>query len=187
MKTTKHFALAALLILGAALSASTPVRAQSTITLTNVADPTDPDSGASGQATLSDVAYASSDTLGSSENDMWVGDFYTGYLTVSCSGLTPGARYRIGPIGFQSVFDKKTLTTTDFPTYALVRASGNGTVELAVPVIFIGGVTQYWWNRDWGGYWQFVGFWDTGYSLSVDRKEGSKYVTVLQGAFQYPY
>lgn len=183
MMTMKHFAVATLLVGAVALVTGSPVLAQSTITLTNTAGSNDQDSGASGQATLSDVAYAGSDTIGSSENDLWVGDFYTGYLTVSCSGLTPGARYRIGPIGFQSVFDKKTLTTSDFPTYALVRASGNGTVELAVPVIFIGGVTQYWWNRDWGGYWQFVGFWDTGYSLSVDRKEGSKYVTVLQGSF----
>src|SRR5262245_39077237 len=101
MKTTKQFALVALFVLGATLSASTPARAQSTITLTNVADPTDPDAEASGQAALTNVVYSFD---GYSE---WSGDYEWGYLvyegdlTVRLSGLTPGATYRIGPTGFK--------------------------------------------------------------------------------------
>ena len=176
MKTTKHFALVALLVLGATLSASNPVLAQSTITLTNVADPADPDSDASGEATLTNVVDSSD---GYSE---WSGDYvffyrvYEGDLTVRCSGLTPGATYRVGPTGFQG---------NNFqPTYSSVQASDTGTVELAVPVSFVGEV-ELWhvlrWRKGKPLFWEYVDSWQSGYSFSVARKQGNEYIEVLHG------
>ena len=167
-----------------ALFTSTPALAQSTITLTNTADSTDRDSGASGQATLTDVAYSYwyKEVFSFS---YWVCDVYTGYLTVSCSGLTPGATYRIGPTGIQYVYFGKKLRQP-FPTYSSVRASRTGTVELALQVIFVGSISYYSLNQNYGGYWEFVGFGYSDYSLSVDRKDGSKYTPVLQGSFPHP-
>ena len=185
MTLTKRSGLGALLVVAAALFTSTPALAQSTITLTNTADSTDRDSGALGQATLTDVAYSYSYEEVSSFSDS-VCDVYTCYLTVSCSGLTPGATYRIGPTGIQSVFGKKIRQPYCVPTYSSVRASRTGTVELALQVSFVGSRSRYSLNQNYGGYWEFVGFGYSDYSLSVDRKDGSKYTPVLQGSFPHP-
>ena len=168
MTLTKRWGLGPLLVLAVALFTSTPVLAQSTITLTNTAGSKNPDSGASGQATLNNVAYSFSESTGAGD---WYEEYdvYTGYLTVSCSGLTPGATYRIAGVS--------------------VTASGAGTVELTVQVGFVGTVTQYQWyggTSDYG-YWVITATWHPDYSLSVARKSGSKYIVALQGSFAYPY
>jgi hypothetical protein len=176
MKTTKHFALMSVFVFGATLFASTPARAQSTITLTNVADPADPDSDAAGEATLTNV-IDSSDAYGE-----WNGDYffvyhvYSGDLTVRCSGLTPGATYSIGPTGFQG---------NNFqPTYSSVKASDTGTVELAVPVSFVG-EAELWhvlrWRKGKPLFWEYVDSSQLGYSFSVARKQGNGYIEVLHG------
>ena len=191
MTLTKRLGLGALLVVAVALCTSTAVLAQSTtITLTNTAGSKDQDSGASGQATLNNVAYSFSESTGAGD---WYEEYdvYTGYLTVSCSGLTPGATYRIGPTGLQQVYDKKDLYGVWHwgGTYSSVTASGAGTVELGPQVIFVGTVTQYQWygvSSNYG-YWVITATWHPDYSLSVARKSGSKYIVALQGSFAYPY
>jgi hypothetical protein len=93
MKTTKHFALTALLVLGTTLSASTPAQAQvdvGTIDLMNTGFLP----GASGQATLSDVVYEGDTFYFESRIPMYVHRYvYTGYLTLTCQGLKPGGKY----------------------------------------------------------------------------------------------
>jgi hypothetical protein len=159
MYTIKRFGLAALLVLATALSASTPVQAQSTITLTNVAGSKDSDSGASGQATLTDVAYSFTVTLFAGGYSMTDYDFYAGYLTVSCSGLTPGATYRIGPTSFGWAVDGTTL----FPIYSSVTASDTGTVDLALRVLFVGSASEWeiFFPEQSGSYWVKVGTYQT--------------------------
>lgn len=86
MKTTKHFALTALLILGATLYATAPAQAQ-TFDLT----PTGDEPNATGQASLSHVKYDSTGFI-----DPTNGIGYTTYmctLYMTCQGLTPGATY----------------------------------------------------------------------------------------------
>lgn len=84
MKTMKQFALVALLVLGATLSASTPAWAQIDLT------PTDAEPGATGQASSSHVQYHGRGI------DPYSGYGYVAYtctLYVTCQGLTPGVTY----------------------------------------------------------------------------------------------
>ena len=86
MKTTKRLAVVALLVLGATLYASCPARA-GTYALT----PTGAEPGAAGQFTLSGfqlVFWAFTTNTSCPYFERWHGS-----LTVTCQGLTPGARY----------------------------------------------------------------------------------------------
>ena len=90
MKTTKHFALVALLVLGAALSASTPAWAQIDLT------PTGAEPGATGQVSFSDLrpwAGIIDPTNGIG------GQGYTCTLYLTCQGLTPHATYIVNNAG----------------------------------------------------------------------------------------
>jgi hypothetical protein len=90
MKTTKHFALVALLVLGAALSASTPAWAQIDLT------PTGAEPGATGQASFSDVRrfWGIIDPV-NGISASWI----TCTLNVTCQGLTPRATYMVPNAG----------------------------------------------------------------------------------------
>jgi hypothetical protein len=85
MKTSKPFALAALLVLGATLVASTPARAQLELM------PTGAEPGATGQATLSHIKYAGSGIVNPLSGLCY--EAYKCTLSVTCQGLTPGATY----------------------------------------------------------------------------------------------
>jgi hypothetical protein len=86
MKTTKHFPLVALLVLGATLYASCPAGA-GTYALT----PTGSEPGAAGQFTLSRFHFV---LTGNSGPPNYIGfTMWRGCLTVTCQGLTPGAMY----------------------------------------------------------------------------------------------
>ena len=163
MKTTKHFALAALLVLVATLSAGTPARAQvdvGTIDLEN----TGLLPGASGQATLSDVMF-----LG----DYFIYDFtvpstvhvyvYAGELTLTCQGLKPGAKY-LTPFG-------------------LAKAAPDGTLNLSGPVSY-----SHYWSYGSVGWWAPPG--DSSYlggGLSANVSNAGNKRIVLSGWFGYPY
>ena len=96
MHSMKRVRLAVLFLVAAALLACTPAFAanQGTANLTCVADPMDPDYGASGVAKLTGVKPVQFD---------W-GYEYVGKLSVSCSGLTPGATYTVIGLGFTAAF-----------------------------------------------------------------------------------
>ena len=66
-----------------------PGAAQTSLTNTGV------DSNATGQATLTDVTSSGFWSYWYSNQGYEV---YSGNLTLSCEGLTPGATYRVGPI-----------------------------------------------------------------------------------------
>jgi hypothetical protein len=90
MKTTKHFALASLLVVGATLSASTPARAQGGgyAVLDCVVGVGDPDYGASGG-----VSAGGTILYGGVSNN---GTYYVVVncrVILACSDLTPGATY----------------------------------------------------------------------------------------------
>jgi hypothetical protein len=97
MKTTKHFALATLLVLGGTLFANTVDWAQIDLT------PTGAEPGATGQVATSHVRF-----LGSVIPDPYAGLVYYNYkctLSVTCQGLTPGATYSTGVGTFKASSD----------------------------------------------------------------------------------
>ena len=101
MNPLKRLGLAAVLVVGLTLLASTPARAGEkakadwgTIELANVGDELD----ASGEATLTEVRWISSlsyylDPWWVEYPDVHTDAKYTGVLTVTCRNLKPGARY----------------------------------------------------------------------------------------------
>ena len=97
MKTTKHFALVALLVLGATLYASTPAWAQFDLT------PTGAEPGATGQASMSHLRYDSAGILDPANGIGY--QAYTCNLDVACQGLTPGATYQTSAGTFQASRD----------------------------------------------------------------------------------
>ena len=119
MKTTKHFALMALLVLGATLYASTPARA-APFDLT----PTGAEPGATGQGRLAHVELVDYSVGG----QIWIGPppsyqmhwqyewyTYSGELSVACQGLTPGATYRTSAGTFiADRYGRGKAKTTDF-------------------------------------------------------------------------
>jgi hypothetical protein len=171
----KRFGLAALFAIAAALFTSSPALAQYTIDLTFTANAKDRDHGASGKVTLTDVTY----------DGMWIVwdwddstlsygyDVYTGYLTLRCDGLTPGATYRLGPTDIRA-----------YDPYSYVAASSTGTVDLNVQVYFSYGYTYYWVEDPfWGGHWErWPGDPSGGFGVSVARRQGRRnYTEVLSG------
>jgi hypothetical protein len=160
MKTTKHFAQVALLVLGATLSASTPAMAQvdvGTIDLVN----TGLLPGASGQATLTDVVYVGDNSF--SDSQYYV-EYYTGELTLTCQGLKPGAKY-MTPIG-------------------VAKAAPDGTLNLSGRVSYD---HTWWYGSDvwWmDPYWHYLG---GGLSVNVSNYGNKKIKIVLSGGFSYPY
>ncbi len=84
MDTIKRIGFAALFVLGTTLCASAPAQ---TYQLT----PTGAEPSATGQATLAKIK-----SRGTKEDFPYQWYFYSGYLTVTCQGLTPGATYGIG-------------------------------------------------------------------------------------------
>lgn len=179
MKTTNQFALAALLVIGATLGTSSPLTAQTTITLTNVADPTDQDSYAAGQATLSELTNSWSVRSGNYATGLDIYYLCIRQLTVRCSGLTPRATYQIGPTWNGPMINKKggISWVTD---YTLAKASNTGTLELSVYVTFLCG-EEYWYD------WLPAGGWhDESYGFSIDRKQGKGYIDVFRGFFPWP-
>ncbi len=108
-----------------------------TTTLSCVADQTDQDYGASGTASLSNIKY----------HYVWAGPFdyysyYSGALTVTCQGLTPGATYWVGPPGdaFSAAFTASKSGTggvkewvafyADLPVVVYREDTVDGTVQL---------------------------------------------------------
>ena len=92
MSSMKRVRLAVLFLIAAALLACTPALAAGqsiTTNLTCVADPMDPDYGASGQATLSSVE----EDYGPRPGGWYV--VFRGRLSVSCANLTPKAMYEV--------------------------------------------------------------------------------------------
>ena len=86
MRSLKRVQMAVLLVMAVGFLAGTPAIAPDwgTIQLTTTADVDDPDYGAAGQATLTNVRAVWSNGWNTS---------FKGKLTVTCKGLTPGARY----------------------------------------------------------------------------------------------
>jgi len=82
---TKRLGLAALLVFGATLYASTPAWAEIDLT------PTGAEPGATGQASSSHVKFVESGILDPANGIGF--DEYMCTLTVTCQGLTPGATY----------------------------------------------------------------------------------------------
>ena len=109
MSSMKRVRLAVVFLIAAALLAGTPAIAakpSSTNLTCVVADPTDPDYGASGVAKL---------TVKWSYFEMFNGFWQQGSLSVSCRGLTPGETYTV--FGFY-----------DGPRAFTPKRSGNGSV-----------------------------------------------------------
>jgi hypothetical protein len=95
MKTTKHFALTTLLVVGATLYASTPAWAQIDLT------PTGAEPKATGVAELGGRLILIDG--GTEQNYRWV--TYGGTLYVACAGLTPGATYSTTAGRFKALRD----------------------------------------------------------------------------------
>jgi len=90
MSSIRQFGLAALFVIAVPLLGSAPVLATDwgTIDLAS----TDAEPGALGQATFTDVQWTGRGRVeGLGRYFCW--DAYTGEMTVTCQGLTPGARY----------------------------------------------------------------------------------------------
>ena len=161
MTTMTRFGLAVPFAIGVALFASSPARAQTTLTNTGV------EPGASGTATLTDVWYMWT-WYGASGTSAW--DIYGGDLILRCEGLTPGAQYRVGPTGLDAT---KNWGLRD--TYSYFRAADDGSLNVAVPVEFVR-VIWYWNGLDWVA--EVVP-----YQISVARKfKGKNYTPVLVGS-----
>ena len=166
MTSLKRFGLAALFVIGAGLFTSSLARAQTPLTNTGV----DPD--ATGQATLTEVT---SSDFWSDWYSNYAFEIYSGNLTLSCEGLTPGATYRVGPT--QVSRSKKGQTIV---SYLYVTASDSGTLELATPVKYIRCLWQWVPDPHLDGYWEEVEYYC--YKFSVDCKEkGKTYTAVLTG------
>jgi hypothetical protein len=183
--------MGALIAVAVSLLTSTAALAQSTITLTNTAGAADRDSGALGQATLTSVAYSNTFSQGGSCSAVFVCDVYTGVLIVSCTRLTPGATYRVGPTRVDDLRIGTKNPRKDIPPYVYVTASDNGTVELTLQVSFVGIVSEYILNGPCGSdgaYYEWYRTWYPDYGLSVARriKHTSDYLLVLQGSFPQP-
>jgi hypothetical protein len=136
MSHMKQLGLSVIVATGLALATTNRAVAEDwgTITLTNVASANDKDYESTGQASLSDVTY-------SYMSRDYASDVYTGHLTLTCAGLTPGATYRIGPIGpYDSGYQltRKKFLGAGYP-YAWATASATGTLELDVQVNFFRG------------------------------------------------
>jgi len=144
MKTTKHFAVAALLVLGATLGASTPVRADGTGDLT----PTGAEPNAIGQYTLTHVKFING---GGFNYDPGGYELYRGRLTVTCQGLTPGATYATSAGTFKAARDgtgKATASQVNFvyrfewtwwgaiviipPTVSVARVNPDGSMTVVL-------------------------------------------------------
>jgi hypothetical protein len=117
MRAMKRFGLTALFAIGVALFGGTPALAQSW-TLTETTAVSDPDHGASGQATLTNVTLVRwyPDPLGGK----FVYSDYTGYLTVTCQGLTPGAYYST-PLGQEKADRYGNLTDQGWVRFTITR------------------------------------------------------------------
>jgi len=166
MFSMKRFGLAALFVIGAGLFTSSLARAQTPLTNSGV----DPD--ATGQATLTDVTSSGFWSFWYSNEGY---EIYSGNLTLSCEGLTPGATYRVGPT--QVSLSKKDQIIY---SYLYVTASDSGTLELATPVRYIGCLWQWVPDPHLDGYWEVVEYY--GYKFSVDCKGKRKpYTAVLTG------
>ncbi len=173
MPPMKRFSLAVLFAALVALLASAPSRAQvQTITLTPTAGAGDQDHGATGEASLADVAYYYS--TGDFPSVMY--DVYTGHLTVHCEGLTPGATYIVGPYAYYGPLPKKGPD----PRYSYVTASAAGSLDLDVQAS-IWGPSYVWVDDPYGGHWER--YCPAGYEFFVARKQGRKAITVLTGFF----
>jgi hypothetical protein len=149
----KLFQLAVVFLVVVALLAGTPALAAlgGTVQLTHVGD----ESGATGTATLTKVNYLGGwNPMGTMT---WMN--YKGYLTVTCTGLTPGATY-----------------STPAGTFKADR-SGKGTVKRWVYFGFM------WW---WDDFYGWCGPDPTGYEVDVLRlnPDGSS-TLVLIGAYPY--
>ena len=158
MKTTKHFTLTALLVVGATLSAGAPARAQIYVGTIDLV-PTGVLPGASGQATLSDVVYVGDGFIHDFTAMFFVHQyFYAGELTLTCQGLKPGGKYHT-PLG----------------TFTAAR---DGTISCSGSVFY---------SHDfaWGGTYGDVGYLGGGLEVYV-QNHGNKRL-VLDGWFTYPY
>ena len=97
MKTTKHFALVALIVLGATLGASTSAWGQHDVPygpLYCLVGEGDPDFGASGQWAFN-WNIRKYGVGGSTDGNGNYFRFYGGTASVTCSGLIPGAWYLV--------------------------------------------------------------------------------------------
>ena len=126
MNPAKRLGLAAVLVVGVTLLASTPAWARvqwrdwGTIWLTN----TGAEPEASGEAALTNVVCRDSNPY---DPDPWRTGYCSGKLTVSCQNLTPGATY-LTPAG----------------TFTANRKGGG---KISGQVVF----TVEWYNSDWWG------------------------------------
>jgi hypothetical protein len=186
MTSMKRFGLAALLVVGVALCTNTPAQAQYTIDLTPTAAVSDPDYGASGQATwtsdgggfvftwLRDDRYYSPIQVRTS----------TGQVTVTYEGLTPGATYQIKATSWQTALASNNKERNASYSYSQFTASTNGIGQATVPASF----SEKWvWivydprYPEYGGYYSQI---EEGYIyFSVARKANGKYTPVLSGHF----
>jgi hypothetical protein len=177
MRSSKLFQLAVLFLIGVALLASTPALALDVgpITLTN----TGAEPGASGTATLTNFTFRGflQGYPLAAAWDYWGGHYqkqlatYSGQLTATLKGLTPGATYRIGPTTYAWMSIGVKAYQGDAYYYHFT-ASDNGTAEVAVPV----SCADLW--LLWG-QWR-VRYW--AYPCYVDRAAGNNtYTTVLYG------
>ena len=161
MNTTKHFAVAALLVLGAALYPSTSAQAQvdvGTIDLEN----TGLLPGASGQAALTEVVNVGDYfTTNWQTLDTIHSYVYAGNLTLTCRGLKPGAKYET-PLGTFTAPRDGTL-------------SCRGSVYYTHDFVYSCG----WWGCGDSGY--------LGGGLDVYVKNHGNKKRVLSGLFTYPY
>lgn len=181
MDIMKRLGLAALFTISVTLFESTPARAGDdwgTIDLMAVAGADDPDYGAAGTASLTNVTFEGFGFIGYT-----YGEIYAGDLSVSWQGLTPGAIYRIGPVYPDQT---TTLSKRRSPAqYVQFQASANGTGEATVQAVFVIAYDVLCYDPDGRECYTYrVG---QGYAFSVDRKHGSHWDTVLGGFFPYPY
>ena len=181
MTSMNRFGLAALFVIGVALFTSSPAWAQDPITLSSTSDVRDQDYGASGQATLTDIAYSHDYWLPNIFDSNYVLKVFTGQLTVTYWGLTPGATYQItASTWYSDLVSKK----QDPYSHSQFTASADGAGEVSVPVSFAQGWRVVFDN--WGGeHWEQTSggrltFW-------VERKDRRKYTYVLGGYWNLPW
>jgi hypothetical protein len=173
MKSAIRLALAALLLLAATLIAGKPARGEDWGAIDLVNEGNEPQ--ATGQATLTNVTSWAFHIVGTSPGPV-AAEYFSGQLTVTCQGLTPGKTYRISPaLGAVNPPKKK----PDFFSF-MAAADGSGGTGGPIPVTF-----QIVWFMDYFGNWYVYD--PDGCVVAVSRKEGSRLTVVLSGLFLDPY
>ena len=153
----KRQVLRIVIALGVVASAASPALGQTWLftgsaTLTPAGD----EASASGRAKLSGQEYSNGWNTG-----------FSGDVSVSCSGLTANATYRIA-IFYTAPSGERSFAWIESPDGA---ADGRGNLT----------ITSSWGSSGWGGS---AGYFDT---LEVYRVEPTGYVLVLSGAISYRY